>query len=70
MPLPMTQTRRTAVRMLEELSEDSLSSAMDYIAFLRSIEEREDKEDIVCYLERRVEPTIPLAEVRKKLGLS
>ena len=56
--------------MLEELSEDSLASAMDYIAFLRSIEEREDKEDIACYLERREETTTSLVEVREKLGLS
>jgi len=70
MSLSLTQTQRTAVRMLEELSEDSLASAMDYIAFLRSIEEREDKEDIACYLERREETTTSLVEVREKLGLS
>ena len=70
MPLSLTQTQRTAVKMLEELSEDSLASAVDYIAFLRLIEEREDEEDIACYLERREETTISLAEVRKKLGLS
>ena len=70
MPLSLTQTQRTAVKMLEELSEDSLASAVDYIAFLRSIEEREDEEDIACYLERREGTTISLAEVREKLGLS
>lgn len=69
MSLPLTQTQRAAVQMLEELSEDSLASAMDYIAFLRSIEEHEDKEDIACYLERREETTLSLSEVRKKLGL-
>ena len=66
-PFAEMQAER-AGRMLAELSEESLDSAMDYIAWLRHREAEEDQKDIACYLDRRDEPEISLEALTQKLG--
>ena len=65
MPTTQTESHKNIIEMLAGLSEESLASAMDYIGYLRHLEEQEDEEDIACYLERKDEPTVPLGEILK-----
>ncbi|MBQ9526285.1 MAG: hypothetical protein IJR68_01630 [Fretibacterium sp.] len=68
--MPVAEVQAELTNLLGTLSEESLHSAIDYVTWLRHLEEEEDRDDIACYLERRNEPEISLEELRQKLRQS
>ena len=68
--MPVAEARVELTGLLNSLSEESLSSAIDYIAWLRHLDEEEERDDIACYLERRDEPEVTLDELKQKLVMN
>lgn len=64
-----TEERKTLYNLVRQLPKEDVEKVTSYAAFLWSLQEKEDKEDIRAIRERIDEPTIPWETVKKDLGL-
>lgn len=60
--------RKTLYRLVRKLPGEDVEKVSSYAAFLCSIQEREDAEDLRVIEERKNEPTVPWEMVKKDLG--
>ena len=61
--------RKNLYRMIQKLPEDDFEKIASYTAFLQTLRDQEDAEDLACYKERMNEPSFSLEEVKRELGL-
>ena len=61
--------RKSLYRQLQNLTEEDLDRVSHYAAFLQYLEAQEDEEDIVWIEAHKDDPTVPLADALKALGL-
>ena len=64
-----TEERKTLYNLVRRLPKEDVEKVTSYAAFLWSLQEKEDKEDIRAIRERTDEPTKPCETVKKDLGL-
>ena len=64
-----TEERKTLYNLVRRLPKEDVEKVTSYAAFLWSLQEKEDKEDLRTIRERIDEPTIPWETVKKDLGL-
>ena len=61
--------RKSLYRQLKNLTEEDLDRVSHYAAFLQYLEDLEDEEDIVWIEAHKDDPTVPLEDALKALGL-
>lgn len=65
----MTAEKELLCSMLDSMCPNDVEKVLDYAAYLRYIEEREDAEDAAYIEAHRDDPTVPLEEALRELGL-
>lgn len=65
MPVAVAEEKQQLRRMIDRMEPEDVLRMLDYAAYLRYLEEREDAEDIAYVAEHRDEPTVPLSDVLK-----
>ena len=69
MPAVIENEKRQLRRMIDLMNPDNVLKMLDYAAYLRYIEEREDDEDAAYIAAHKNDPLIPLEDALKELGL-
>ncbi len=64
-----TMEREKAANIFLSLDEENFDRAASYIAYLAEMERLEDEEDIAYIEAHKDEPSVPLSDVLKELGL-
>lgn len=64
-----TLEREKAANIFLSLDEENFDRAASYIAYLAEMERLEDEEDIAYIEAHKDEPSVPLSDVLKELGL-
>ncbi len=60
MSVGLSEEKQKLHRMIDCMGSEDVLRMLDYAAFLRYLEEKEDAEDIAYAREHRDEPTVPL----------
>ncbi len=63
------EQRKELYRIIRRLPREDVEKVASYAAFLRSIQDKEDREDLRIIKERADEPSIPWTLVKKELEL-
>ncbi|MGI6783769.1 MAG: hypothetical protein ACOX5A_06020 [Aminivibrio sp.] len=63
MPVAVLEEKQKLYQMIDHMGPEDVLRMLDYAAFLRYLEEKEDAEDIAYAREHRDEPTVPFSEV-------
>jgi len=69
MPAAAVAERQALRRIIDHMSADDVLKMLDYAAYLRYLEEREDEEDAAYITAHKDDPVIPLEDALKELGL-
>lgn len=69
MPAAAVAERQALRRIIDHMSADDVLKMLDYAAYLRYLEEREDEEDATYITAHKDDPVIPLEDALKELGL-
>ena len=69
MPAAAVAERQALRRIIDHMSADDVLKMLDYAAYLRYLEEREDEEDAAYIAGHKDDPVIPLEDALKELGL-
>ena len=69
MAVAASQEKEELRTIVDSMSPDDIRKLLDYAAFLRFLEDREDAEDAAYIAAHKDEPSIPLEEALKELGL-
>jgi len=64
-----TMEREKAANIFLSLDEENFDRAASYIAYLAEMERLEDEDDIAYIEAHKDEPSVPLSDVLKELGL-
>jgi hypothetical protein len=64
-----TKERKTLYNLVRQLPKEDVEKVTSYAAFLWSLQEKEDMEDLRAISERIDEPTIPWETLKKEHGL-
>ena len=64
-----TMEREKAANIFLSLDKENFDRAARYIAYLAEMERLEDEEDIAYIEAHKDEPSVPLSDVLKELGL-
>ena len=68
--MPATNTeQKTFLELMNSLEEDDVEKVISYAAYLRHLEEREEEEDIAYIEAHRGDPSVPLEDALRELGL-
>ena len=65
MPVAVVEEKQKLRRMIDLMGPEDVLRMLDYAAYLRYLEEREDTEDVAYVAGHRDEPAVPLSEVVK-----
>jgi hypothetical protein len=68
MPVDVKERKRL-YRLVSRLHREDVEKVTSYAAFLMSIQDKEDREDMRIIEERADEPTVPWEVVKRELGL-
>ncbi len=63
------EERKKIYRLLRHLPREDVEKVKNYAAFLWSLQDKEDQEDLRAIKERSGEPTVPWEVVKQELGL-
>lgn len=69
MPAAVVDERQALRQIIDLMSADDVLKMLDYAAYLRYLEEREDEEDAAYITAHKDDPVIPLEDALKELGL-
>jgi len=64
-----TNERKTLYNILRQIPQEDVEKVTSYAAFLWSLQEKEDMEDLRAIRERNDEPAIPWETLKKEHGL-
>ncbi len=65
----VVEQRKAVYRLIRGLPGEDVEKVASYAACLRSLQDKEDMDDLRIIEERADEPTIPWETVKKELGL-
>lgn len=68
MPVDVRERKRL-YRLVSRLHREDVEKVTSYAAFLMSLQDKEDREDLRIIKERADEPTVPWEVVKQELGL-
>ena len=65
MPVAVAEEKQQLHQMIDRMEPEDVLRMLDYAAYLRYLEEREDAEDIAYVEAHKDEPFVPLSEALK-----